>query len=49
MVYDKTIWIDGQTKLNAENLNKIENMIEELCKKVDELEKKVNNYEKNLV
>lgn len=37
MAYNKTTWIDGQTKLNAENLNKIENGLESVSLDVDKI------------
>lgn len=30
MAYEKTVWVDGTTKLNAENLNHIEDGLEEV-------------------
>lgn len=30
MAYEKTVWVDGTTKLNAENLNHIEDGLDEL-------------------
>ena len=38
MAYVKTVWVDGQTNVNAKNLNHIENGLEELSNAVDEIE-----------
>lgn len=43
--YEKTVWVDGETKLNAENLNKLENIISLLVDKVNELETKITSEE----
>ena len=34
MTYEKTKWVNNQTKLNADNMNKIENGIEENSKSI---------------
>lgn len=31
MIYNKTVWVDNQTPLDAEHMNKIEDAIEELA------------------
>ena len=40
MAYEKTVWVDGTTKLNAEHLNHIEDGLEEVSNDVDEQMKK---------
>ena len=38
MSYVKTVWVDGQTNVNAKNLNHIEDGLEELSNAVSEIE-----------
>ena len=33
-IYKKTLWVDGETPVSAENLNKIENALQELSEKL---------------
>lgn len=41
MSYTKTIWNNGETPINSENLNKIENELETLANNCDTLEQKI--------
>lgn len=41
MSYQKTIWVPGETKISAENMNNIESGIEENSLKLDELQNEI--------
>ena len=45
MQYDKTIWVNNVTELNAEHMNKIENAIAELASIVNDLNTRVTALE----
>ena len=53
MAYNKTFWIDGETKLNAENLNHIEEGIESVSNKAnsnfEQINKNTNDIQKNAI
>lgn len=57
MDYEKTNWIDNKTPINAKNLNKIENGIASVAKRMDEIvinnkeieDKTKNTYSANII
>lgn len=49
MKYIKTKFINDETALTAEYFNKLEDTVEELCKKIDEYEKRIKVLEEHEV
>ena len=46
--YNKTIWIDGETVIDARKLNKIEDVIQELLTRIATLEEKLDELQNNV-